>query len=100
MIKINECKELNPFDHLYILEHIENIQLDTLFNKLKNYTTIKLQSKAYQNNYCIIHTSSKKLNTIQLSYFDNKGAYADKEVTSYKDALREVYKSYEIKEVA
>ena len=100
MIKINDCKELNPFDHLYILEHIENIQLERVYNKLNQYTTIKLQSKMYQNNYCIIHKSSKKDNTIQLSYFDKAGAYADKEVLSYKDALKEVYKSYEVKEVA
>lgn len=99
MLKLRNCRELNPFDHLYILEHIDNIQLDKIYDIIKSYNTIKLQSRVYKNNYCIIHQSSKKGNVIQLSYFDNNGAYADKEVKSYKDALKQIFKSYEVKEV-
>lgn len=100
MTKLKDCKELNYFDHLYILEHIDNIQLDKIYNVIKSYNTIKLQSKHYKENIVIIHHSSKKDNTIQVSYFDKFGAYADKERLTLKDALKEVYKDYIIKEVA
>jgi hypothetical protein len=100
MTKLKDCKELNPFDHLYILEHIDNIQLDKIYSTIKDYSTIKLQSMKCQDNIVIIHQSSKKENTIQVSYFDNSGAYADKERLTLKDALKEVYKDYIIKEVA
>ena len=99
MIKLSNCKELNYFDHYEILEYLSNKQLNSLYNKLKNYTTIKLQSIKYNDSYCIIHKSAKKQNTIQLSYFDKFGAYADKELTSYKDALMLIYKSYNVCEV-
>lgn len=99
MIKLSNCKELNYFDHYDILEYLDNKQLNSIYNKLKNYSTVKLQSIKYKDNYCIIHKSAKKLNTIQVSYFDKIGAYSDKEVTSYKDALKVIYKSYRVCEV-
>ena len=100
MIKISECKELNYYDHYELLTYFENKELNKIYDKIKEYKTIEFQSKSRKNDFCIIHKSSKKDNTIQISYFDNKGAYADKEVNSYKDALELIYKSYKVKEVA
>lgn len=107
MIKLSNCKtivdvtkDIDQFElYIDIISYTDNKRLNKMYNKLKEYSTIKLQSIKYQNNYCIIHKSAKKLNIIQLSYFDNKGAYADKEVTSYKDALSLIYKSYSVCEV-
>ena len=60
-----------------------------------------MQNKTYNNDFVIIHRSSKKDNKIQVSYFDDKGAYSDKEFSSLKDAIRNtlIFKSYEIVEV-
>lgn len=96
MLKISECKELNYYDHYEILTYLENKELNKLYGTIKDYTTIKLQNKSCKNDYCIIHKSAKKADTIQLSYFDNKGAYADKEITTIKDALALIYKSYKV----
>lgn len=96
MIKISDCKELNYYDHYEILTYLENKELNKIYNNIKQFNTIKLQNKSRKNDYCIIHKSSKKADTIQLSYFDNKGAYADKETTTIKSALELLYKSYKV----
>lgn len=96
MIKISDCKELNYYDHYEILTYLENKELNKIYNKLKEYKTIQFQNKSRKNYFCIIHQSSKKADTIQLSYFDNKGAYADKETTTIKSALELIYKSYNV----
>ena len=100
MTKLKDCKELNYFDHYEILTYLENKKLNKIYETIKSYSTIQLQSKHYKDNIVIIHQSSKKVNMIQVSYFDNKGAYADKERLTLKDALKEVYKDYTVKEVA
>jgi hypothetical protein len=104
MLKISECKELvNPqLDYesyefyIDLMDYIDNKELNKIYKSIKGYTTIKLKNKSRKNDYCIIHKSAKKINTIQLSYFDNKGAYADKETTTIKDALTLIYKSYKV----
>ena len=108
MIKLRDCKAIaNPqYDvdqlelYIDIITYTDNKQLNTMYNKLKGKNTIQLQNKKRENDYCIIHTSTKKSNTIQISYFDSNGAYADKERLTIKDALKEIFKDYTIKEVA
>lgn len=89
MIKCTNCRELNWFDHDEILNKVDNILLNRFMRKLKG-TTVKLSSKY---DYCIIHKSTKK-DCYQISYFDNTGAYADKEVENFKEAVKTVFKKY------
>lgn len=107
MIKLKDCKTIanahNSMDqfelYINILNYTNNKQLNKLYNQCENYSTIKLQCKKYTDNIVIIHKSTKKDNTIQVSFFDKRGAYADKERLTLKDALKEVYKDYRISEV-
>ena len=81
MIKLSECKAIadasldyDQFElYINIITYTENKQLNKLYNKLKEYKTIQFQNKSRKNDFCIIHQSSKKVNIIQISYFDNKG---------------------------
>ena len=91
MIKINDCKQLNPYDHYIALEFLENkaVKLFCKKNKINNNSTCKflLDNK----HFVILHKSSKKTNTYQVSYFDEKGAYADKEFNSLFEAVKYIY---------
>lgn len=107
MIKLKDCKaiadasnkDFKQFElYITILMYTDNKKLNKLYNKIKGYNTIKLESKRDNSNYCIIHKSTKLNDIVQVSYFNNSGAYADAERNSYKDALKEVYKSYTLKE--
>lgn len=107
MIKLSNCKaivdvtkDIDQFElYIDIITYTDNKRLNLLYNKLKEYSTIKLQSIKYQDKIVIIHNSTKKDNIIQVSYFDNKGAYADKERDTLKDAIKEIYRDYKICEV-
>lgn len=108
MIKLKDCKVIadasKDFDQfeLYfdIITYTDNKQLNKIYNNIKFYNTIQLQSKHYTDKIAIIHNSSKKANIIQISYFDKFGAIRDIERSTLKDALKEVYKDYSVKEVA
>ena len=106
MIKLKDCKVVadahiscDQFElYINIITYTNNKQLNKLYNKVKDYKTIQFQNKKRENDFCIIHKSTKMENVIQVSYFDNRGAYADKERNTLKDALKEVYRSYKVKE--
>lgn len=108
MLKLKDCKVVadahiscDQFElYINIITYTDNKKLNKMYNIVKNYSTIKLQSKHYTDKIVIIHQSTKKVNTIQVSYFDKFGAYMDKERDTLKDALKEVYKDYIVKEVA
>ena len=91
MIKINNCKQLNPFDHFEALEFLENkaVKLFCKKNKINNNSTCKFELD--KKHFVILHKSSKKINTYQLSYFDEIGAYADKEFNSLFKAVKYIY---------
>lgn len=91
MIKIKDCKELDIYDHIELLE-IEQEKAVDLFirkNNIKEKSTCKFEID--NKHFVILHKSSKKSNTFQLSYFDNNGAYSDKEFKSLKDAIHYIY---------
>ena len=107
MIKLVNCKTVTNAHlscdqfalYIDIITYTDNKRFNKMYNKLKDYKTIQFQNKKRENDFCIIHKSTKINDMIQISYFDNKGAYADKERDTLKDAIKEVYKSYKIKEV-
>ena len=100
MIKINDCKELDPYDHFIALEFLQNkaINLFCKKNKINNNSTCKflLDNK----HFAILHKSSKKNNTFQLSYFDNNNeAYSDKEFNNLIDAVHYIYIGHKLLQV-
>ena len=107
MIKLSNCKAIanasldyDQFELYFdIITYTDNKRFNKMYNKLKDHSTIKLQSIKYQDKIVIIHNSTKKDNIIQVSYFDNKGAIMDTEKDSLRDAIKETYKSYKIYEV-
>lgn len=98
MVKLNSSIELNPFDHLYIFEHIENVQANNLLKRINNKT---VEFVTGHNCYFILHKSTKKNNTVQLSRFNkNNEAYSDSEYNSYAEAIKQnALWQYKIKEV-
>ena len=92
MLKISECRELDVFDHMDLLEIMQNKAVK-LFCEKKNInerSTFKFELD--KKHFAILHKSSKKNNTFQLSYFDkNNEAYSDKEFTSLIDAVHYIY---------
>ena len=88
--------ELNYFDHYEILEKLENRLLNRIIETLKINKNSTIKIKLDSKHYIIIHKSSKKVDQIQLSYFDKIGAYADKEVSSIKEALK-LFNVYKLK---
>ena len=91
MIKINDCKQLNVYDHIIALEFLENkaVKLFCEKNKINNNSTCKFELD--KKHFAILHKSSKKNNTFQLSYFDERGAYADEEFNTLIEAVKYIY---------
>lgn len=88
--------ELNYFDHYEILEKLENRLLNKIIETLKINKNSTIKIKLDNKHYIIIHKSSKKADQIQVSYFDKAGAYADKETSSIKEALK-LFNVYNLK---
>lgn len=87
MIKLNECKELNYFEHYSILERIEVKQMENIINKYDLTNNSAIELKDNKNNIIIIHPSTK-IDGIQVSYFDNNlNAVGDKEYFSIEDVI-------------
>ena len=100
MIKINDCKQLNVYDHIIALEFLENkaVKLFCEKNKINNNSTCKFELD--KKHFAILHKSSKKNNTFQLSYFDhNNEAYSDKEFTSLIEAVHYIYVGHKLIQV-
>ena len=99
MIKINDCKELDLFDHFIALEFLQNkaVNLFCKKNKINNNSTCKFELD--KKHFAILHKSSKKNNTFQLSYFDEKGPYSDKEFNNLIDAVHYVYIGHKLIQV-
>ena len=99
MIKINNCKQLNPFDHFIALEFLENkaVKLFCEKNKINNNSTCKFELD--KKHFVILHKSSKKVNTYQVSYFDERGAYADKQFNSLFEAVKYIYIGHKLIQV-
>lgn len=88
MIKLNECKELNYFEHYSILERIEIKQMENIINKYNLTNNSAIELKNNKNNTIIIHPSIKIDGIIQVSYFDNNlNAVSDKEYFSIEDVV-------------
>jgi len=88
MLKVTNCKELNPFDHCNIIEHIENKRITSLLNLINN-KTVKLTYKHNINKYVIIHRCTKEnsINKIQCSYFINNEPISDIVRDTYRDII-------------
>ena len=99
MIKINNCKQLNPFDHYIALEFLENkaVKLFCKKNKINNNSTCKFELD--KKHFAILHKSSKKTNHYQVSYFDEKGAYSDEEFNNLIDAVHYIYIGHKLIQV-
>lgn len=95
---LSSCKELNWFDHYEALECLKLRKIKQIIKdrNINDYSTIKIELT--NNCIAIIHKSTKRDAIIQVSYFDNNGAYADKEVNSIKEALC-MFSSYNKMEV-
>ena len=81
-IKEHNIKDIKSFNsYLKIVEKKYNYdeQLKKLVELLKTYSAIKFENDI---DYAIFHKSSKKKNYFQVSFFDNKGAYADLQADS------------------
>lgn len=96
---IKHCKEFNPIEHWDVFNKMINDKTNK-FLKLIDNKTVQLNSKKYLNCYVIVHKSTKKANTIQLTRFKNHIPYSDSEYSNYFNAIKEngLYQ-YEIKEV-
>ncbi len=86
---------LDPFEDLEKIEKLEEKIINMLYKKINN-KTAKFQ---VHNGYYILHKSTKKDNTIQVSFFCNDNiAISDAEYNNYKDALKDLL-YYELAEV-
>jgi len=98
---VNKLKqELNmllddPFENFEEIEQLENKIINMLHNKINNKTC-----KFVVNNktYYILHKSTKKNNTIQVTCFYKDQPFSDAEYNNYKDALKDLL-YYELAEV-
>ena len=99
MIKINDCKELDLFNHFIALEFLQNkaVNLFCKKNKINNNSTCKFELD--KKHFAILHKSSKKINSYQVSYFDEKGAYADEEFNNLIDAVHYIYIGHKLIQV-
>jgi len=91
--------ELNPFDHMNILDHIDNIQINSALQTINNKTSklIQISNPEY---FVIIHKSTKEINKIQCSYFKNSTALSDITRSTYKEILQYInILNYNIMEV-
>lgn len=92
MIKISNCRELDVFDHMDLLEIMQNkaVKLFCEKNNINVDSTCKFELD--KKHFAILHKSSKKYNTFQLSYFDNNNeAYSDKEFNNLIEAVHYIY---------
>ena len=66
MLKISECRELDVFDHMDLLEIMQNkaVKLFCEKNNLNEESTCKFELD--KKHFAILHKSSKKNNTFQL----------------------------------
>lgn len=86
---------LDPFEDLEKIEKLEEKIINMLYKKINN-KTAKFQA---HNGYYISHKSTKKDNTIQVSFFSKDNiAISDAEYNNYKDALKDLL-YYELAEV-
>ena len=91
--------ELNPFDHMNILDHIDNIQINSALQTINNKTSklIQISNPEY---FVIIHKSTKEINKIQCSYFKNSTPLSDITRNTYKEILQYInILNYNIMEV-
>ena len=76
-------------DKCKILKEIYNESLQEK-NNINEESTCKFELD--KKHFAILHKSSKKNNTFQLSYFDNNNeAYSDKEFNNLIDAVHYIY---------
>lgn len=100
MLKISDCKELDPFDHFIALEFLQDkaVKLFCKKNNINVDTTCKFELD--KKHFVILHKSSKKNSTFQLSYFDNNNeAYSDKEFNNLIDAVHYIYIGHKLIQV-
>ena len=100
MIKISDCKELDVFEHFELLEIMQNkaVKLFCEKNNINEGSTCKFELD--KKHFAILHKSSKKHNTFQLSYFDNnKEAYSDKEFNNLIEAVHYIYIGHKLIQV-
>ena len=100
MLKISDCRELDVFDHMDLLEIMQNkaVKLFCKKNSINEYSTCKFELD--KKHFAILHKSSKKNNTFQLSYFDNNNeAYSDKEFNNLIDAVHYIYIGHKLIQV-
>lgn len=96
MLKISNCKQLNPFDHLYIIEKIDDNKINKILKVINNHTA-KLQDGT--NTY-IIHPCTKQANKIQCSIFYKNEPFSDLVRDDYKSILKDLpFSSLKIMEV-
>ena len=64
------------------------------------YFFILIKFELDKKHFAILHKSSKKNNTFQLSYFDNNNeAYSDKEFNNLIDAVHYIYVGHKLIQV-
>ncbi|MGL5767632.1 MAG: hypothetical protein ACRCX8_18520 [Sarcina sp.] len=73
MIKLSNCKELNWYDHYDILDSIDNIKYDRAVKYLRilNKAAVKIEGNKCLGDFIVIHSSTKEVNSFQVSYFNN-----------------------------
>ena len=100
MLKISECKELDIFEHMDLLEIMQNkaVKLFCKKNNINEDSACKFELD--KKHFAILHKSSKKYNTFQLSYFDdNNEAYSDKEFNNLIEAVHHIYVGHKLIQV-
>ena len=100
MLKISNCRELDIFEHMDLLEIMQNkaAKLFCKKNNINEESTCKFELD--KKHFAILHKSSKKNNTFQLSYFDhNNEAYSDKEFTNLIEAVHYIYIGHKLIQV-
>ena len=100
MLKISNCRELDVFEHIDLLEIMQNkaVKLFCEKNNINVGSTCKFELD--KKHFAILHKSSKKDNTFQLSYFDdNNEAYSDKEFNNLIEAVHYIYVGHKLIQV-
>lgn len=93
---LSDCRKLHRFYYFDIYNYFDSKAIKYYINNIEKFSTIKIGHKKHDNEYVIIHPSTKRPGKIQLTYFDENGPYSDIQRDTLYDIVEVIFKQYTI----